>query len=796
MKNIIRKPVFLLYTIIAAILTAGVLVPSAETLSAVLGISMLTPEKSYFLWLARVIVAHAGMLSFAYVILRAGEESPDAVNGGREDAAGLFAVSFLLLFMELALIRWIPAYVRLMSYFTNFILLACFLGMGLGCLASGNKKDYFKKLPLILFVIIAASLLVYALGHLELINYTLGKVSGSEVYFGGIHLKGDPRLRIYGVTFLIGIIFVLVTLVFIGPGQVMGRMFDGFENPVKAYAINVAASIAGIALITIFSLLKFPAWVWFAVVGLFFTLSAMRHGRGAQVVSVVIIIFGISLMLFADAPSVSGKTYWSPYYRILYSHPQIHVNEIGHQAMSSAGGTVHYNYHMPHLMNRDAGKQAFRNVLVIGAGSGNDVATALRYGAGHVDAVEIDPVIIDIGKKNHMDRPYSDPRVNIVNDDGRSFLRGGDSGYDLIVYGLVDSLTLMSGFSSVRLENYLFTKEAFEDVKRRLEPGGVFVMYNYFRENWLTIRLYRMLEDVFGQEPVLMINPPLEKLTSNAGSNEAMSVFMAGDVEGIKNAFRESGGYKMLADTGDTRYDFNGFDGPGAGRAPITFFDVRIPESEYENITTDDWPFVYLRNKGVPPHNIWGLVLVAVVSVLFLGGFMGFSGLSKISVHFFFLGGAFMLLETESIVKLALIHGSTWLVNSVVFISVLTMIFFANIFVLKFRPRGIKLVYALLLISLAANYFVPLECFLGKGRFVENALSALLLFAPIGFAGIIFAVSFRKSSRPALDLGSNLLGIIAGGIAEYASLSFGYNALILFAAGMYVVSLIALPRYK
>ena len=143
MKNIIRKPVFLLYTIIAAVLTAGALVPSAETLSAVLGISMLTPEKSYFLWLARVIVAHAGMLSFAYVVLRAGEESPDAVNGEREDAAGLFAVSFLLLFMELALIRWIPAYVRLMSYFTNFILLACFLGMGLGCLASGNKKDYF-----------------------------------------------------------------------------------------------------------------------------------------------------------------------------------------------------------------------------------------------------------------------------------------------------------------------------------------------------------------------------------------------------------------------------------------------------------------------------------------------------------------------------------------------------------------------------------------------------------------------------------------------------------------------------
>ena len=47
-------------------------------------------------------------------------------------ALRLFLVSFLVLFLQVALIRWMPAYVRLLAYFSNFILLAAFLGIGVG----------------------------------------------------------------------------------------------------------------------------------------------------------------------------------------------------------------------------------------------------------------------------------------------------------------------------------------------------------------------------------------------------------------------------------------------------------------------------------------------------------------------------------------------------------------------------------------------------------------------------------------------------------------------------------------
>ncbi len=71
------------------------------------------------------------------------------------------------------------------------------------------------------------------------------------------------------------------------------------------------------------------------------------------------------------------------------------------------------------------------NVLVVGAGTGNDVALALARGAEHVDAVEIDPKILDLGRRHHPDRPYQDPRVTTHVDDGRAFLERTKSRYDL-----------------------------------------------------------------------------------------------------------------------------------------------------------------------------------------------------------------------------------------------------------------------------------------------------------------------------------------------------------------------------
>jgi hypothetical protein len=174
-----------------------------------------------------------------------------------------------------------------------------------------------------------------------------------------------------------------------------------------------------------------------------------------------------------------GGQSWSPYYRIdQYDSTgigSINVNGIPHQAMWPVDRLEDPFYEQVY---RWFPERTFDDVLIVGAGSGTDVAVALKHGAKHVDAVEIDQRIQEIGARQHPDRPYDDPRVTRVVDDGRAFLQRATDRYDLVIFALPDSLTLVSTSANLRLESFLFTTEAFADVRDRLAPEGIFVMYN------------------------------------------------------------------------------------------------------------------------------------------------------------------------------------------------------------------------------------------------------------------------------------------------------------------------------
>src|SRR5262245_4249899 len=68
----------------------------------------------------------------------------------------LFLISVLILFLELACIRWFPAHVLYLTFFTNIVLLACFLGMSLGCLVAGRSWNLIRGTPMILALAILA----------------------------------------------------------------------------------------------------------------------------------------------------------------------------------------------------------------------------------------------------------------------------------------------------------------------------------------------------------------------------------------------------------------------------------------------------------------------------------------------------------------------------------------------------------------------------------------------------------------------------------------------------------------
>jgi hypothetical protein len=147
-----------------------------------------------------------------------------------------------------------------------------------------------------------------------------------------------------------------------------------------------------------------------------------------------------------------------------------------------------------------------------------------------------------------------------------------------------------------------------------------------------------------------------------------------------------------------------------------------------------------------------------------------------------------MLLETKAVVHMALLFGGTWVVNSVVFFAILVMILCANLYVLAVQPRNLVPYYVLLVAALLVNALVPMNAFLSLPPVARIAASCLVVFVPVFFAGVIFACVFRQSRRPDIDFGSNVAGIILGGLSEHLSLVLGFNYLLLVAAGYYLLS--------
>ncbi len=162
----------------------------------------------------------------------------------------------------------------------------------------------------------------------------------------------------------------------------------------------------------------------------------------------------------------------------------------------------------------------------------------------------------------------------------------------------------------------------------------------------------------------------------------------------------------------------------------------------------------------------------------------------------FLLGAGFMLVETKAVVRLALLLGSTWIVNAVVIGAILVMILIAKLLVLRGPSQRPGPAYVGLLATVALSSLLPLDLFLGWNRALQVVGACLLLFAPILFASVIFAVSFGRARQPSLAFGTNIAGAMVGGLAESSSMVLGFQYLGLVALAFYGLAAIlvrALP---
>ena len=647
--------------------------------------------------------------------------------GNARSPIDLILLSSLMLFVELGLIRWSGAYVVYLSFFTNFVLLASFLGVGVGFLRARGPGDLFRHVPLLLAAFVAF-LAVFPVGG--------GRVDGELRFVGGFGWPPLPKWLSLGVVFVLS--FLLMAAITEGVGRVFVRF-----RPLEAYRWDVVGSLLGIVAFSALAFLRMPPILWGVIAAGLYVVVVGRP-RASQVVPWVATLAILAVLSFAP------NTQWSPYYRVTTrasgDHVAISVNGRPHQRiMPLSFLEEHQAFRFDPY--RQAPHNALADVLIVGAGSGNDVAIALSQGAGHVDAVEIDPSLYRLGRDRHPDRPYQDPRVEVWIEDGRSFLHDTDRRYDLVLYAIPDSLTVLAGQSSLRLESYLLTKEAMREVRDHLKPNGVLAMYHYYLPA-VVDRYADALTDVFGERPCLELA---------AGSGPRPRTVLTASVRPDD----------LVCERRWTR--------------PAT-----VPTA-----VTDDHPFAYLVGDGVPAFYQVTLLAILLGSVIAVRLTAGPFGAMRPYVDLFFMGAAFLLLETSNVVRFALLFGTTWFVNALVFAGILFSVFLAIEVARRVRFRHPASLYVALFATLAVAWAIPPGSLLGLDPAPRFAAAVVLGFGPVFIANLVFADRFRDVSASGIAFGTNLLGAIVGGVLEYGALLVGYRALLIVVALLYALAFVA-----
>ena len=626
--------------------------------------------------------------------LRAAESKPLRLEISIDELGGfsygqLMLVSLLSLFLEMLMIRWVSSEVRIFAYFKNFVLVACFLGFGLGCYLSRLRVRLIALIaPLLLLTIVLKAPISPLRSAMAILPQLLG--AGVEVHVWGVPAMPTSWSGMALAMAVVVPLFAVIATTFIPFGQMVGWYLENAPRGVTAYSVNVLASLAGIAGFTLLCFLYQPPWVWFLVAGIFSLLAFRRNSVARYTLGVT---FLVCVALLAIPDDRNSTTYWSPYQKLVmqpgYGTDGIEIYNLTTNGswyqkvvnLSPAFVQSHAEEFRQHPVEWNSYNLPYRfypsppSVLVLGSGMGNDVAAALRNGANRVVAVEIDPLILRLGRELHFEHPYQSPRTQVVINDARSYIENSHEQFDLIVFSLLDSHTTTSHFTNIRIDNYVYTREAMERARSLLRPDGLFIVKFQVDTPWIAGRLFNLIRDAFGQSPI--------QFQSYHGAYDTLGrFFVAGSPERLAKA------------TAD----------PAVAAYLATHSNMRMQSAR---LTTDDWPYFYQHEPGLPIIVILVSIAVLIIFGWFLRQASGEGG--RIQPHFLFLGAGFMLLEAQIVSKMALLFGTTWAVNAVVISGLLCLIVAANLVYSAFPRMPLTIAYVGLFLSLAVMYFVPVR---------------------------------------------------------------------------------------
>src|SRR3989442_9881890 len=583
--------------------------------------------------------------------------------------------------------------------------------------------------------------LPWSQGPLERLSHTLGAAADVQIWAAGSSWRWLPFL---GAAILAGALFLLIVLVFVPLGQAVSRQMNLAPRPLVAYSWNLLGSLAGILAFLATSRLMLPPAFWLGAVLVGFAIQQAQRREQLLVAALIIPL----VLLLHDPAERDGYTVWTPYQQIQYARHyarngdfaggMVWVNHAGYQSMVNLSPwflTRHPSV-LREPLDENPYNLPFRfavptpSVLVVGSGTGNDVAGALRNGSRSVDAVEIDPAILEVGRREHPEHPYESPRVATYLTDARRFLKRSTTRYDLILFGLLDSHTQFSDYSNMRIDNFVYTEQSFREAMQHLNSNGiVFVKFQVDRP-WMAVRIAEMLRGVFGKPAVVF------RTATGYGANATCFVISSGNR--VEDA--------LAADPRLAQFVRKTARALDSGRIPIT---------------TDDWPYLYQQGRWIP-RTYYSVGLLVLVIAAGLYSQITAAARRLPSLFFFAMGAGFLLLETQLVSRLALFFGTVWQVNGIVISALLLALLLANILVehgKNFLRR--PWIFGGLLAGLAVAYLIPFDR-IPVSASVEGIIAAAGFALPVVCAGLLFALEFQTVDSPSAALGANMLGAVAG----------------------------------
>jgi spermidine synthase len=673
-------------------------------------------------------------------------------DSSQRSVTQLVDASFITLATELVLIRWVPGEVRVIAYFPNLILIAAFLGLGAGSLLR-------RKLPMWTWPLLLIGLAV-AVTAMSRVAFTQQSTT-EHLWLLYLDLpRGAPVVN--GVRLPILAIFVLTAITFVPLGGFIADRLNAFKiagKPLTGYAADLSGSLLGVVALSIVLVSGAIPPVWFAVI---LAAGLILFLRPARVLATYVVA---SAILIALVMRSDHAQFYSPYYAIaIQQRPggmfDVLTNGSFHQQavplrrtdpmQGSEMALIRSGYHLPYelLMRKP------RHVLILGAGTGNDVAVALDNGAERVDAVEIDPQILKLGAR-HPDMPYSSPRVRAINTDAREFLNYNKDQYDLIVFGTLDSMTRLSALSNVRLDNYVYTVECLEAARRHLTADGGIVMLFMVGTPYIENHISGLLVRALDERPAVIRR---YSLLFNR-------IFLAGPA------------FRRLTEQGS--------------------LDEARETAALQSVPTDDWPYLYLRDRTLSPFYlsiIGAILLIATLTIFGISREMRESIVERrTDIVMFLFGAAFLLTETKLVTEMNLVWGATWLTSSIVFASILLTILIGTLWTSR-RAMSRNVASIALLVALLVSWAVPVRLFVGGSMPVRLTASVLFIGVPMLFASILFAIVFRDRQRVDVAFGWNMFGAVAGGLVEFSSMVFGIKAMTLLAIVAYLTAILLMNR--